>query len=125
MVKCGKQVERSRRVNQDARRFFETCFICFTSLTTMAAAAQLASLYQNLKRSFDARPCYLETCGALLAQLKVVPLVVCVITLTHIRIQIGLIETGLLLPQGHHNIEDLVIARMSFIFIFYSSINIP
>ncbi|KAF8528787.1 SAC3/GANP/Nin1/mts3/eIF-3 p25 family-domain-containing protein [Hysterangium stoloniferum] len=58
------------------------------------AATQLAPQYQNLKRSFDARPCDLKTCGALLAQLK-----------------IGLIETGLLLPQGHHNLEDLVTAR--------------
>ncbi|KAJ3729008.1 proteasome 26S subunit [Lentinula guzmanii] len=58
------------------------------------AQNQLKTLYNDLKRSFEAKPFDLKKCGSLLAKLK-----------------IGLIETGLLTPQGEHNIEDLVVAR--------------
>ncbi|KAF8504218.1 COP9 signalosome [Gautieria morchelliformis] len=58
------------------------------------AAKQLVSLYQELMRAFDAQPSDLKKCGALLLQLKM-----------------GLIETGLLLPQGQRNLDDLVVAR--------------
>ncbi|KAJ3803048.1 proteasome 26S subunit [Lentinula aff. detonsa] len=58
------------------------------------AQNQLKSLYNDLKRSFEAKPFDLKKCGSLLAKLK-----------------IGLIETGLLIPQGEHNIDDLVVAR--------------
>ncbi|KAF8639738.1 hypothetical protein AX17_001000 [Amanita inopinata Kibby_2008] len=56
--------------------------------------AQLKALYDDLQRSFNATTCNIKRCGALLAQLK-----------------IALIETGLLLPQGKKNVNDLVIAR--------------
>jgi hypothetical protein len=35
------------------------------------APQQLATLYNNLQRAFDARPSDLKRCGTLLAQLKV------------------------------------------------------
>jgi 26S proteasome regulatory subunit N12 len=57
----------------------------------------LSQLYNQLQRSFKAKPCDLKTCGSLLAQLK-----------------IGLIEAGLLLPVGEKtqkDVQDLVIAR--------------
>ncbi|KAF8897386.1 SAC3/GANP/Nin1/mts3/eIF-3 p25 family-domain-containing protein [Infundibulicybe gibba] len=57
-------------------------------------SSQLKTLYHELQRSFSAQPSDLNKCGKLLAQLK-----------------IGLIETGLLLPQGERNPEDLVVAR--------------
>ncbi|KAL0949643.1 hypothetical protein HGRIS_009687 [Hohenbuehelia grisea] len=55
---------------------------------------QLNALYSDLVRAFDARPSDLQTCGSLLSKLK-----------------IGLMEAGLLLPQGEPNLQDLVIAR--------------
>ncbi|OBZ76190.1 26S proteasome non-ATPase regulatory subunit 8 [Grifola frondosa] len=58
------------------------------------ARPQLAAMYQELQRAFTARPCDLQTCGVLLAKLK-----------------IGLVETGLLVPHGNPHLEDLVIAR--------------
>ncbi|KAG5637012.1 hypothetical protein H0H81_006112 [Sphagnurus paluster] len=58
------------------------------------ATQRLKSLYNDLQRSFNARPSDLKRCGILLTQLK-----------------LGLIETGLLLPQGDLNLEDLIIAR--------------
>ncbi|KAE9410296.1 hypothetical protein BT96DRAFT_961766 [Gymnopus androsaceus JB14] len=58
------------------------------------AQNQLKSKYSDLKRSFEAKPSDLKKCGSLLAQLK-----------------IGLIETGLLTPQGELNVDDLVVAR--------------
>ncbi|KAG2158800.1 SAC3/GANP/Nin1/mts3/eIF-3 p25 family-domain-containing protein [Suillus bovinus] len=58
------------------------------------ASQNLATLYNELQRAFDARPSDLKKCGTLLAQLKV-----------------GLIEAGLLIPQGETNLHDLVVAR--------------
>jgi 26S proteasome regulatory subunit N12 len=58
------------------------------------APQQLAALYKDLQRAFNARPSDLKRCGSLLAQLKV-----------------GLIEAGLLLPTGNPKLEDLVVAR--------------
>ncbi|TFK76064.1 hypothetical protein BDN72DRAFT_831505 [Pluteus cervinus] len=58
------------------------------------AQRQLGELYQQLQRAFNSNASDLNKCGALLAQLK-----------------IGLIEAGLLLPQGNPNKEDLVVAR--------------
>ncbi|KAL6309747.1 proteasome 26S subunit [Sparassis latifolia] len=58
------------------------------------ANIQLAQLYKDLQQSFNARPCDLRKCGILLAQLK-----------------IGLVETGLLIPHGDVNLDDLVVAR--------------
>ncbi|KAH7887867.1 SAC3/GANP/Nin1/mts3/eIF-3 p25 family-domain-containing protein [Phlebopus sp. FC_14] len=58
------------------------------------APQHLAGLYKELQRAFDARPTDLKKCGALLSQLK-----------------IGLIETGLLLPNGEASQQDMVIAR--------------
>jgi 26S proteasome regulatory subunit N12 len=77
------------------------------------AATQLASLYQDLRRSFDAQPSDLKKCGVLLAQLKVSNMLFAVIwSLTiHIAAKLGLIETGLLIPQGQRNLDDLVVAR--------------
>jgi len=57
-------------------------------------ASQLATLYKELQRAFDSKPSDLKKCGTLLSQLK-----------------IGLIEAGLLLPQGDPNPQDLTIAR--------------
>ncbi|PFH52527.1 hypothetical protein AMATHDRAFT_139586 [Amanita thiersii Skay4041] len=56
--------------------------------------ANLNSLYNDLRRSFDTNPCDIARCGSLLAQLKS-----------------ALIEAGLLLPQGQKNLHDLTIAR--------------
>ncbi|TFK29277.1 proteasome 26S subunit [Coprinopsis marcescibilis] len=56
--------------------------------------ANLKTLYENLQRAFYARPSELKTCVELLAQLK-----------------LGLIEAGLLIPQGNVNFGDLVVAR--------------
>ncbi|EAU84281.1 proteasome 26S subunit [Coprinopsis cinerea okayama7 len=56
--------------------------------------ANLKTLYENLQRAFYSRPSDLKACASLLAQLK-----------------IGLIEAGLLIPQGNVNIGDLVVAR--------------
>ncbi|KIM91069.1 hypothetical protein PILCRDRAFT_59063 [Piloderma croceum F 1598] len=58
------------------------------------APQQLAALYNDLQRAFDARPSNLQRCGSLLAQLK-----------------IGLIEAGLLIPTGEPKLGDLVVAR--------------
>ncbi|KAF8450377.1 COP9 signalosome [Boletus edulis BED1] len=58
------------------------------------ASRQLATLYRELQRVFDARPTDLKKCGALLDQLK-----------------IGLIQTGLLIPTADANLQDLVVAR--------------
>ncbi|KIM68657.1 hypothetical protein SCLCIDRAFT_13454 [Scleroderma citrinum Foug A] len=58
------------------------------------SSRQLQSLYKDLIRTFDARPTDLKKCGVLLAQLK-----------------IGLIETGLLLPNGEASLNDMIIAR--------------
>ncbi|KAJ7591258.1 SAC3/GANP/Nin1/mts3/eIF-3 p25 family-domain-containing protein [Mycena floridula] len=55
---------------------------------------QLKSLYADLQRSFNSNPSDLKKCGVLLTQLK-----------------IGLIEAGLLLPQGEPNFDDLAVAR--------------
>ncbi|KAJ2916496.1 hypothetical protein MD484_g3940, partial [Candolleomyces efflorescens] len=55
----------------------------------------LKTLYEGLQRAFYSKPASdLKTCVSLLAQLK-----------------IGLIEAGLLLPQGNVNFGDLVVAR--------------
>ncbi|KAJ7283794.1 COP9 signalosome [Mycena rebaudengoi] len=54
----------------------------------------LKSLYADLKKAFAAQPPDLKKCGGLLTQLK-----------------LGLIQAGLLLPQGDPNPADLVIAR--------------
>ncbi|KAF8138614.1 COP9 signalosome [Boletus edulis] len=58
------------------------------------ASRQLATLYRELQRVFDARPTDLKKCGALLDQLK-----------------IGLIQTDLLIPTADANLQDLVVAR--------------
>lgn len=58
------------------------------------APPQLITLFRQLQQAFTARPCDLQKCGVLLAQLK-----------------IGLIEAGLLMPSGDENLEDLVMAR--------------
>jgi 26S proteasome regulatory subunit N12 len=58
------------------------------------APQQLIALYNDLQRAFNSQPSDLKRCGVLLSQLK-----------------IGLIETGLLLPQGEPNVNDLVVAR--------------
>ncbi|KAK0206648.1 SAC3/GANP/Nin1/mts3/eIF-3 p25 family-domain-containing protein [Desarmillaria ectypa] len=57
-------------------------------------SSSLVSLYEDLKRSFNSIPSDLKRCGTLLSQLKV-----------------GLIEAGLLIPQGDPVLGDLVIAR--------------
>ncbi|KAK2466364.1 hypothetical protein APHAL10511_002006 [Amanita phalloides] len=56
--------------------------------------SSLNALYNDLQRSFNAKPCDIKKCGSLLAQLK-----------------IALIEAGLLLPQGEKNLNDLVVSR--------------
>jgi len=58
------------------------------------SVTELGSLYQELKKAFGARPSDLKTCGVALAKLK-----------------IGLIQAGLLVPQGGENPKDLQIAR--------------
>ncbi|KAI0347363.1 hypothetical protein BDW22DRAFT_1351790 [Trametopsis cervina] len=57
-------------------------------------ATQLGSLYQELLKAFTSQPSDLQKCGTILAQLK-----------------IGLIQAGLLIPQGDVNLEDLAVAR--------------
>ncbi|KDR83566.1 hypothetical protein GALMADRAFT_235811 [Galerina marginata CBS 339.88] len=57
-------------------------------------AAQLKVYYEELGRAFYSKPSDLKKCQALLPKLK-----------------IGLIEAGLLLPQGDVNLGDLVVAR--------------
>ncbi|KIY73756.1 hypothetical protein CYLTODRAFT_416781 [Cylindrobasidium torrendii FP15055 ss-10] len=57
-------------------------------------ATSLRSLYEELNRSFAGPKSDLKKCGTLLSQLK-----------------IGLIEAGLLIPQGNANPEDLIVAR--------------
>lgn len=54
----------------------------------------LAQPYQQLKRAWESRPQDLTKCGQLLTQLK-----------------LGLIESGLLFPQGSPNTSDLEITR--------------
>ncbi|KAK7061567.1 PCI domain-containing protein [Favolaschia claudopus] len=54
----------------------------------------LKSQYTDLKASFSSKPPDLQKCGRLLTQLK-----------------LGLIQAGLLLPQGDLNQGDLVVAR--------------
>ncbi|KAF9057727.1 COP9 signalosome [Panaeolus papilionaceus] len=56
--------------------------------------SQLKSLYEELGRTFYSKQCDLNKCLALLPKLKM-----------------GLIEAGLLLPQGNVNLGDLVVAR--------------
>ncbi|PPQ66761.1 hypothetical protein CVT24_008718 [Panaeolus cyanescens] len=56
--------------------------------------SQLKALYEELGRTFYSKQCDLNKCTALLSKLK-----------------IGLIEAGLLLPQGNVNLGDLVVAR--------------
>ncbi|KAF5364002.1 hypothetical protein D9756_000532 [Leucocoprinus leucothites] len=60
----------------------------------MSSQPNLRALYTELIRSFTSQPCDLKKCGTLLSQLK-----------------IGLIEAGLLLPQGELNPTDLQVAR--------------
>ncbi|KAF5369753.1 hypothetical protein D9758_001199 [Tetrapyrgos nigripes] len=55
-------------------------------------ATNLRALYDDLQRSFNSND--LKKCGTLLSQLK-----------------IGLIEAGLLIPQGDPSLDDLVVAR--------------
>jgi len=55
---------------------------------------QLKVLYSDLQHSFNLRPSDLKKCGTLLTQLKM-----------------GLIEAGLLLPQGDQHLDDLIVAR--------------
>jgi len=57
-------------------------------------ASQLKTLYEELGRAFFSKPSDLKKCVAVLSKLK-----------------IGLIEAGLLLPQGDVNLGDLVVAR--------------
>ncbi|KIK08381.1 hypothetical protein K443DRAFT_672406 [Laccaria amethystina LaAM-08-1] len=58
-------------------------------------ASKLKTLYEELQRAFYAQPSSdLKKCAAVLTQLK-----------------IGLIQAGLLLPQGNVNLGDLVVAR--------------
>ncbi|KAF8222726.1 hypothetical protein L208DRAFT_1370727 [Tricholoma matsutake] len=57
-------------------------------------AQHFRALYDDLQRSFTASPSDLKKCGTLLAQLKM-----------------GLIEAGLLLPQGDPPLVDLIAAR--------------
>ncbi|KAK0190850.1 COP9 signalosome [Armillaria mellea] len=64
-------------------------------------SSNLISLYEDLQRSFNLIPSDLKRCGALLSQLK-----------------IGLIEAGLLIPQGEPVQRDLVIARQTYRFCF-------
>ncbi|KAF9222097.1 hypothetical protein BS17DRAFT_756993 [Gyrodon lividus] len=58
------------------------------------ASRQLGTIYKELQRAFAARPTDLKKCGTLLAQLK-----------------IGLIETGILIPNGETSLQDMVVAR--------------
>lgn len=67
-------------------------FVCTFQLTP--SMSQLASLYTELKRAFEKKPSDLPKCGKLLNQLK-----------------LGLIQSGLLLPSGTRNLDDLVVAR--------------
>lgn len=58
------------------------------------STTQLGVLYKELNQAFAAGPSGLKRCGEILAQLKV-----------------GLIQAGLLIPQGEHNLDDLLTAR--------------
>jgi 26S proteasome regulatory subunit N12 len=58
------------------------------------APKQLVDLHNDLQRAFNSRPSDLKKSASLLAQLK-----------------IGLIQSGLLLPQGDLPLGDLVFAR--------------
>jgi 26S proteasome regulatory subunit N12 len=64
------------------------------------APQQLAALYNDLQRAFDARPSNFKRCGSLLAQLKVLSRQSPVAEASFCFSQIGLIEAGLLLPTG-------------------------
>ncbi|KAF5388416.1 hypothetical protein D9615_000252 [Tricholomella constricta] len=89
--------ERSRKVGQvwtELTRQRPRVVKLAGSLISAMTAQQLKALYNDLQRSFNARPSDLKRCGTLLAQLK-----------------LGLIETGLLLPQGDLNLDDLIVAR--------------
>ncbi|GJE84494.1 26S proteasome non-ATPase regulatory subunit 8 [Phanerochaete sordida] len=58
------------------------------------ATTELATLYNQLKTTFTSQPADLKACGELLAKLKV-----------------GLIQHGLLVPQGDVDLSDLAVAR--------------
>jgi 26S proteasome regulatory subunit N12 len=74
-------------------------------------ASQLKTLYEELGRAFHAKPSDLKKCAVLLSKLKVCSLLTWSATLLLTLFKIGLIEAGLLLPQGDVNLGDLVIAR--------------
>lgn len=77
----------------------------------MPPQQSLPALYKELLRSFTAQPCDLKKCGGLLSQLKVCfPSLIGCFVIETLR-QIGLIEAGLLLPQGEPNPNDLLVAR--------------
>ena len=59
---------KQKLTRRDARRKRDLNFL---PLNFAMVPDQLATLYQNLKRAFDARPSDLRKCGTLLAQLKV------------------------------------------------------
>ena len=72
-------------------------------------ASQLKTLYEDLGRAFFSKPSDLKKCVAVLSKLKVCSSLLLPI-FAH-SLKIGLIEAGLLLPQGDVNLGDLVVAR--------------
>ena len=94
----------------DASEFDQyTVHASLTYLPSMAS--QLKSLYEELGRSFFSKPSDLKKCVVLLSKLKVCSLLNTTTWLALILPKIGLIEAGLLLPQGDVNLGDLVVAR--------------
>lgn len=77
------------------------------------ASQDVAQLYKELKRVFEARLSDQNKCGALLSQLKVTAIPPPTLILT--MFQVALIERGLLpvLASTEPNLEDLVVVRMS------------
>ena len=76
-------------------------------------ASNLKTLYEELGRSFFSKPSDLKKCAVLLSKLKVcVCSCLLVLSIFAHSLKIGLIEAGLLLPQGDVNLGDLVVARL-------------
>lgn len=72
----------------------------------------LAQPYQQLKKAWESQPQDLAKCGQLLSQLKVSLINYQLFaTLIYNRLKLGLIEAGLLFPQGSPNTSDLEITR--------------
>jgi 26S proteasome regulatory subunit N12 len=72
--------------------------------------SQLKTLYEELGRAFFSKPSDLKKCVVVLSKLKVGPYLLLLPIFAH-SLKIGLIEAGLLLPQGDVNLGDLVFAR--------------